>query len=303
MPRDLPPLNALRAFEAAARHLSFTKAAEELLVTPAAVSQQVKLLEGKLGVALFQRLNRGLLLTDAGRSGLPGLSDSFERLADSVHRLRGWKDRVIVTVRVPPSLGVKWLVPRLVAFHAAQPEIDVRISIAEPSAGFTWTDCELEVRNVPGHYAGLKVERLMSEEIFPVCSPRLMKGRSPLRAPADLADHTLIHDESLRVIEDFPTWQRWLDVAGVSGVDVTRGLHFSYSSMAIDAAIAGDGVALGRTVIVADDLAAGRLVRPFDVKYPARFHYHLLSDRRANQEPNIRAVRDWLLAIAQQAPS
>jgi LysR family glycine cleavage system transcriptional activator len=240
-------------------------------------------------------------LSDAGQAGLPALSDCFERLADTVQRLKGWKQRAIVTIRVSPSFATKWLVPRLVGFHEQHPKLDVRVWASAPSIGFTWTDCELAVRYRPGPYPGLKVERLMAEEVFPVCSPKFLKGAAPLRRPADLARHTLIHDETMRTLDDFPTWQMWLDHAGVEGVDATRGLRFSLSSMAIEAAVAGDGVALGRSVLVADDIAAGRLARPFDVTYPARFTYHLLSDRRATEEPNVRLFREWLVGAAKQA--
>lgn len=298
MSRRLPPLNALRAFEAAGRHLSFTRAAEELNVTAAAVSHQVKALEDFLGIALFRRLPRGLLLTEAGQACLPGLSEGFDGLAEAVERARGLEARGVLTVSAPPSLAGKWLVPRLERFREAYPDIDIRVSASMDLVDFARDDVDAALRFGPGRYPGLRVDRLMGEEIFPVCSPTLLAGPHPLRTPEDLRWHTLIHDDSVTRDETFPDWRMWLHAAGVTGVDVSRGPRFSPSSVAIEAAIDGQGVVLGRGVLVKADLAAGRLVKPFELTFPVAFSYSLVCPEATAERPKIVAFRTWVLEEA-----
>lgn len=296
MARFLPPLNALRAFEAAGRHLSFTRAAQELNVTQAAVSHQIKALEERLGVPLFRRMNRALLLTDAGQAYLPQVRDTFDALARATERLVARDRAGALTVSVLPSFAAKWLVPRLGRFRERHPGIDVRLSTDHHMTDFGREDVDAAVRYGEGNYAGLDSTRLMTEDIFPVCSPRLLTGPHALRTPDDLRHHTLLHDD-FRV-----DWRLWLLAAGVKDIDPTRGPTFSDSSMVVQAAVEGQGVALARSVLSATDLAAGRLVKPFDVSLPARWAYYFVCPVATRDNPRIAAFRDWLLAEARLTP-
>ncbi len=298
MARRLPPLNALRAFEAAGRHLSFTKAAEELHVTPAAVSHQVKALEDTLGVKLFRRLTRGLLLTDAGQALLPGLGKGFDGLAGAVECLSGLEDGGVLTVSVLQSLAAKWLVPRLDRFHEAHPDMDLRVSSTTRLVDFARDDVDLAIRYGLGRWPGLRADLLMTEELFPVCSPALIEGPHPLKEPDDLRHHTLLHDESWKVvfIGAFPEWGAWLETAGVRDVDATHGPGMSPSAMVVQAAIDGQGVALGRSVLVEADLAEGRLVKPFELTIPLDYAYYLVCPESAAERPKVAAFRQWIMA-------
>lgn len=300
MPRPLPPLNALRAFEAAARHLSLTKAAAELHVTPAAISHQVKALEQWLGVPLFRRLNRAILLTDAGQSCLRGLREGFERLGEAVETVRVHAATGPLTVSVAPSFASKWLVPRLDGFRRAHPHIDVRIDASTALADFARDDIDVAIRYGRGQYPGLRVERLLTEEVFPVCSPRLRRGPHPLRQPADLRWHTLLHSEAMIQDSSWPTWQMWLLAAGVSEVDAARGHRFTTSSMAIEAAIDAQGVALASSVLAADDLKARRLVRPFAMSLAREFGYFVVCPEASASRPKVAAFRSWVLEEARR---
>ena len=288
----LPTLNALRAFEAAGRHLSFTRAAQELHVTQAAVSHQIKSLEEQLGMRLFRRGARGLLLTDAGQSYLPSVRDAFAKLAAATERLRARDARGAITVSVLPSFAARWLVPRLPRFRAAQPEIDVRVAADDHLVDFDRDDVDIAIRYGRGDYPGLRTDRLMTEELFPVCSPALLAGDPPLEKPEDLARHTLLHDD-MRL-----DWTMWLMAAGVEGVDPDRGASFNSSSLVLQAAVDGQGVALGRSALTGDDLAAGRLVRPFAVSLPAEFAYYIVCPEHTADRPGIKTFRDWLLSEA-----
>jgi len=297
MARRLPSLNALRAFEAAARNLSFTRAAHELNVTQAAVSHQVKALEARLGVALFRRLNRALMLTEDGQAYLPPVRDAFDAIAEATRRLEARRTGGVVTVSTMDSFAAAWLVPRLGRFRAAHPDVDVRITISDRLVDFARDDVDLGIRYGRGHYPGLRVVRLLTEDIFPVCSPALLRGDNPLRSPADLQHHTLLHDD---MRED---WRMWLMAAGVAGVDPTRGPAFSHSHLVFQAAADGQGVALGRGALVAQDLAAGRLVKPFDISLAADFAYYVVTSETAAAQPKIAAFRDWLLEEARRDPA
>ena len=294
----LPPLNALRAFEAAARHLSFLAAAEELNVTPAAISHQIKALEADLGVKLFRRLNRAVRLTDAGQACVPGLREGFERISEAVARARQGHSAGPLTVTSSPAIASKWLVPRLERFRALHPAIDLRIDASMNLVDFTREDVHLGLRYGRGHYPGLHTELLLRSELFPVCSPALLKGKHALRTPADLRHHTLIHDETLVLDPSCPDWAMWLKAAGVDGIDVAHGLHFNSSALAIDAAVGGRGVALARNVFAADDLAAGRLVRPFGAALPVDFAIYVVIPPALVSVPKVKAFRDWLFAEA-----
>lgn len=293
MVERLPPLNALRTFEAAARHLSFTKAAEELFVTQAAVSHQIKALEEHLGVKLFRRRNRTLVLTEEGQALLPSVRDGFALLALGVRRLRERAGRGTLTISVMPSFGAHWLVGRLGRFQAAHPEIDVRVTTTPRLVDFAREDVDVAIRYGRGDWPGLRCERLLTEEIFPVCSPRLMEGPHPLRRPEDLAHHTLLH-----VLHYPDDWRLWLRAAGVSTVDPERGPRFEIFSLALQAAIQGVGVAVARGALAAEDLRAGRLVAPFDLELPSECAYHFVVPEATADQPKIRAFRDWLFEEA-----
>lgn len=290
--RRLPPLNALRAFEAAARHLSFTKAAEELHVTQAAVSHQVKTLEEHLGLKLFRRLHRQLLLTDSGQIYMPPLSRAFRLLHDATHDLLRQDAMGPLTVSVLPSFAAGWLVPRLGRFRQLWPDVDLRIDPSPMLVDFSRADVDVGVRYGRGRYPGLRSDRLMEEDLFPVCSPALLEGAHGLKAPADLSHHTLLHDDG------HADWRTWLLAAGVEDIDPTRGMIFTDSSMLIQAALAGQGVALARSVLAADELAAGRLVRPFELNLPTEFAYYVVCPLDTADQPKIAAFRQWLLAEA-----
>ena len=289
MARRLPPLNAVRAFEAAARHLSFTKAAKELHVTQAAISHQVKALEAYLGLKLFRRLNRALVLTEEGQTYLPPVKRIFDHLYDATRRLTENEARGKLTVSVIPSLAARWLVPRLGRFREAQPDIDVRVAPSGHLVDFAREDVDVGIRYGRGRYPGLRVDRLMTEDILPVCSPALLEGSRPLKRPSDLRHHTLLHDEG------HAEWRTWLRAAGVDDVDATRGTVFTDSGMLIQAAAAGQGVALARGALAADDLASGRLVRPFDFNLPAEFAYYIVCPEATADQPKVVAFREWLL--------
>jgi LysR family glycine cleavage system transcriptional activator len=297
MARNLPPLNSLRAFEAAARHLSFTKAAEELHVTPAAISHQIKALEEQLGVPLFRRLTRALRLTQAGQAALPPMRDGFDSLADAVDLLRAHENSGAITVSIDPSFAAKWLVPRLDRFRAALPDLDVRLDATDKLTDFQRDNVDLAIRYGSGNYPGLEVERLLSEEIFPVCSPKLGEGTAPLAQPSDLRHHTLIHLEWDSENVTAPNWRMWLLAAGIHDINYTRGPVFSMTTLALQAAIEGQGVALASSFLVADDLAAGRLVVPFDLSVcdPLDFAYHVVVPKRTADLPKVVAFKTWLL--------
>jgi LysR family glycine cleavage system transcriptional activator len=300
MTRRLTHLNGIRAFEAAARHMSFAKAAEELNVTPAAVSQQIKTLEDYLGVALFKRTKRALFLTDTAQTILPAAREGFDLLASALARARaaGPRDRLVVSVA--PSVAAKWLMPRLERFIAQHPEVDIRIDTNSRLADFAREDVDVAVRYGAGDWPGLESTPLMNEHIYPVCSPRLMAGKHPLRTIDDLRHHTLIHDGTLPHGSAFPSWAIWLEAAGAPGVDSTRGLHVNASMLAIQAAVDGQGVALGRSVLVEDDVATGRLVRPFAATLPLRYAYYVVHPKTLAKDSRVPLFRRWLLAEAKR---
>jgi LysR family glycine cleavage system transcriptional activator len=298
MARRLPPLNSLRAFEAAARHLSFARAAEELHVTPAAISHQIKALEDHLGVRLFRRLNRAVLLTDAGQACIAGLSEAFDRMAAALERVRAQDCGGPLTVSTPPALAAKWLVPRLERFQALYPEIDVRVSAVMRLVDFAREDVDVAIRYGGGAYPGLVAELLLTNQVVPVCAPALLEGDRPLRAPQDLRHHTLLHDDTLTSDGAYPNWAMWLRAAGLEGVNPSRGPRFDYPGLVLEAAAAGDGVALALNTIAAGDLAAGRLVKPFAVAVPTPFAYYVVCPQATAERPKVAAFRTWLRAEA-----
>ena len=295
MPRKIPPLNAIRAFEAAARHLSFTHAANELNVTQAAVSHQVKALEQWLGLPLFRRLNRAVSLTEEGAAYLPEVSLALDGLASATSRLLRTGDSRSLTVTTLDSFAAQWLMPRLKHFRALYPEIDVRILPSDAPVDFNRHDVDMAIRYGRGSWPGLVATKLMTEEIFPVCSPALMRGPHPLRIPGDLIHHTLLHDDMCFEHGDVD-WRTWLRTVGADdAVDSDRGPFFGHSYLVIQAAIDGQGVALGRGVLVTDAMSDGSLVRPFDsAGIPIEYAYYIVHPEGAMQRPSVAAFSDWL---------
>ena len=306
---DHLPLTALRAFEAAARASSFRLAAEELHVTPAAISQQVKTLEDLLGTRLFHRKNRGLALTEAGRAGLPALREGFRELAEAMRRMRESDASASLNVWMAPSLAAKWLMPRLDRFverhpgielsvHASAEFIDSSTSRVELTVERMQTeDIDVAIRFGRGHYPYCRVEKLMSAVVLPLCSPALLDDpEHPLREPADLARHTLLHDDT--PYEGRPDWAGWFDVAGVADVDPRRGLRFNSVLLALAAAVDGRGVALSIEQLAADDLENGRLVRPFPQTLALDSAYYVISRLDAEDDPSVHAFREWVLEEA-----
>jgi LysR family transcriptional regulator, glycine cleavage system transcriptional activator len=290
-------LPALRGFEAAARHLSFTKAAAELNVTPAAVSHAIRELEQDFKVRLFERSSRVVRLTPAGETLSRAVAEGLGTIGRAVQRLRAVDGRPKLMVTTSPSLAAKWLVPRLDGFLDRHPDADVRIDVSQRLADFGEDGVDIAIRFGTGDYPGVVVERLFEESVFPVCSPSLLKSRHPLKEPRDLRHHTLIHIDWDAQWATWPNWAMWLRAAGAPEVDATRGLHLSQTSLALQAALDGHGVALGDSTLVADDLAARRLVRPFSMalKGPSQFAYHLVHAPHRSEEPLVKAFRTWIL--------
>lgn len=298
---DLPPLNSLRAFEAAARHLSFTKAAQELHVTPAAVSQQIRQLEDFYGLPLFRRTTRSLILTEAAQMALPDVKEAFERLSEANRRLQSDRHGNILTVSSSPSMGERWLLPRLERFRSQYPDIDIRIDTTDRLADFKNDRVDIAIRYGRGNYDGLEADVLMQDVAFPVCSPALLEGDKPLRKPEDLRHHTLLHPEWRQERDAQPSWQMWLRAAGVTGVDVTRGLRFSSDTMLAHAAADGLGVALALSSMIQRELADGKLVRPFGEtgsEITTAFRPFLVYPKRNLALPRVTAFRDWALKEA-----
>ncbi|SEA80660.1 transcriptional regulator, LysR family [Thiothrix caldifontis] len=313
MSQQLPPLNALRAFEAVARHLSFTKAAAELNVTRAAISHQIKFLEDYLGFALLERKNRTIILSKGAEAALPKLRQGFDCLADAVHLMRSEAHSERITVCAAPSFASKWLIPRLHRFSRQHPEIDMQINSnvglvdADLQQGggvmdtfFRQNQVDVVIGFGAGLYAGDSVERLFAVSAVPVCSPVLVSTEHPhpLRVPEDLAFHTLLHDDTNYV--GHPRWEKWLKLQGVVGVNANRGLHFNHVSLALDAAVDGQGVLLGIKLLAQSDIETGRLCIPFDLPMPLEHAYYVFRPQQiqVNQRASDVFV-EWLLAEAQ----
>ncbi len=295
--RRLPPLNALRAFEAAARHLNFSRAADELSVTPGAVSQQIQNLEDYVGGSLFKRTPRGLLLTDAAQMALPALREAFDRLAEAASLLTAPVDGRRLTLTAAPSFAAKWLVPRLGSFEAAHPNIDVWLSADMELVDFAAGEIDMAIRYGAGHYPGLETVRLMRETVVPVLSPELMAA-NPINQPSDLAKHVLLHDGSPDADESCPDWLMWLAARGVKGLDGNRGPRFNQSSLVIEAAVGGRGVALAKRTLAQDDLDAGRLVAPMGITTDVDFAYFVVYPKAKGRLPQVKAFVAWISAQA-----
>jgi LysR family transcriptional regulator, glycine cleavage system transcriptional activator len=290
----LPPLNNLKAFEAAARHESFTRAAEELCVTQGAVSQQVKSLEEGLGIKLFNRERQRLVITEAGRDYLTVVRDALDRIAVGTERLLQRQNAGVLTVSTSPDFAAKWLVHRLGHFAEAHAGIDLRVSATLHHVDFAREEVDMAVRHGDGNWPGLDPVQLSAEYLFAICSPKLLSGRRKLDKPADILKFPLIH------LDNRTDWTKWLRAVGLDEGDVRHGPVLNRASMVIDAAINGQGIALARTTLAAWDLINGRLIRPFPDSLPLSKTYWIISPKATSSLPKIVTFRNWLLAEASQ---
>ena len=287
----LPPLNNLKAFDAAARHESFTRAAAELCVTQGAVSQQVKALEAALGIKLFNRERQRLIITEAGRYYLTIVRDALDRIALGTERLLQRQNAGVLTVSTSPDFAAKWLVHRLGNFAEAHSDIDLRVSATLHHVDFAREEVDLAVRHGDGNWPGLDTVQLSAEQLFAICSPKLFSGRR-LAKPADILKFPLIH------LDSRADWTKWLRVAGISDDNVRHGPVLNRASMVIDAAINGQGIALARTTLAAWDLLNGRLVRPFAEALRLSKTYWIVCPKAVSNVPKVATFRNWILAEA-----
>lgn len=301
MSRRLPPLNSLRAFEVVSRHQTFRAAAVELHVTAAAVIQQVNALETFVGRKLLRRDRRGYSLTPDGAAGLDPLRDAFNQLSAAVDAMVSGGHRVL-TISAVPSLSAEWLVPRLRRFRENYPEIDVLLHPSEELVDLEHSRVDVGIRYGLGRYPGLISERLFHDEIFPVYSPRLVRGRHPIKRPDDLRGLPLIHTVWTPQVGHWPGWGDWLQAAGVSGVNVAKGLRFSDGALVIQAALSGQGVALASKALALEHLEAGRLIRPFELSLLTDFAYYLVCTRSRAAEPDLVAFREWVISESRRVP-
>jgi len=291
----LPPLNSLRAFESAGRHLSFSKTAEELSVTPGAISQQIRGLEDFLEIKLFKRRNRSIVLTDAGQIFLPILTDGFSSITEAVDAVRRSQGEEPLTITAPPSFTSKWLIPRLCKFQALHPEIDVRIDASSHLVDFVRDDIDVGIRFGDGEYPELESIFLFSFDLIPVCSPQLLTDGKGLVDLSDIRHHTLLHDDDRNIDPSWPDWAMWLATAGVDDIDASRGIYFNQGEMIIEAAIEGQGIALVSSVMAAGEIESGRLVQPFETRLPVRLKFHLVTSAQKARNPKVAEFRQWIL--------
>lgn len=295
MPRRLPPLNALRAFEAAARHLSFARAADELHLTPSAISHQIKSLEDQVRVKLFQRSGRKVTLTDAGARYYPALRQAFDRMNEATEELKQSDVLGSLTINVLPTFAIRWLVPQLSDFQRRHPEIEVRITTNVETIDFNRSEADAAVRFGSGNWPGLTARLLMTEEIVPVCSPKLLEKGPPLRTPADLKHYQLLHD-----VNRPDTWRRWLLAVGETSIDPDRGLKLETTNLAVQGAIQGLGIVPANPSLVKPELEAGTLIEPFAYHLPVENGYYLVYPTGREQRPRLKAFEDWLIEMAQR---
>jgi LysR family glycine cleavage system transcriptional activator len=294
MPKPLPPLSSLRSFEAVARQLSFSKAAEELNVTPGAVSQQIRALEERLGSRLFDRTKRSVTLTRVAAWMLPDVQAGLGLLVRACsNRMAPLGERTL-TISVTPSFASKWLMPRLPAFYDQNADIDLRISATVELADFKRDGIDYAIRLGHGRYSGLHAEPLLGEALTPLCSPKILKGKGRMKTPNELRKHRMIHDTSIPGQSEHSAWDKWLALAGAKHVSARRGVRFTLAELAMQAAIDGAGIVLGRLVLAEGDIAAGRLVRPFKTVLPLDVSYFLVRSEDAEPRPEMLRFRDWV---------
>ncbi|SHF65834.1 transcriptional regulator GcvA [Vibrio gazogenes] len=294
MNKRLPPLNALRVFESAARHLSFTQAAEELYVTQAAVSHQIKSLEEFLGLKLFIRRNRSLLLTEEGQSYFFEIKDIFTAIQESTNKLLSRSEKGTLTISLPPSFAIQWLVPRLADFNQQQPDIDVRIKAVDREEGSLVDDVDVAIYYGKGLWPGLRTDKLYQEFLIPLCSPLLLAQGKPLHSPEDLSHHTLLHDTSRQ------DWNTFARENHLSGIAVDHGPIFSHSTMVLQAAAHGQGIALGNNVLAQPEIEAGRLVPLFDKVLMTDNAFYLVCHEKQANTGRIATFRNWMLNRARR---
>ncbi len=292
MARRLPPLNALRVFEAAARYLSFTRAAEELFVTQAAVSHQIKTLEEFLGIKLFRRRNRSLLLTEEGQSYFLDIKEIFTNIAAATDKVLERSEKGALTISLTPSFAIQWLVPRLADFNQQEPDIDVRIKAVDMHENMLSDDVDVAIYYGRGNWPGVRADKLYIECLIPVCSPHLLMGAKPIHSLQDLKQHTLLHDESRK------DWKQFMKVHDINGINVNQGPIFSHSAMVIQAAMHGQGIALVNNVMVQPELDAGRLVQPFEEMLVSKNAFYVVCDNSQADSGRIAKFRDWMLSKA-----
>jgi len=291
----LPPLKSLQAFESAGRHLSFTHAAEELNVTPGAVSQQIRHLEDFLGIQLFKRMNRSIVLTDAGQLFLPLIAAGFENFHEAVTRLRQHGDHGPLTITSAPSFVSKWLIPRLSRFKSLHPDIDVRIDTSDRLVDFSREDIDVGIRFGDGVYPELETVFLFAFDLIPVCSPELLSAERQLRDVSDLKHFTLLHSNYDELDPGWPDWSMWLKVVEADDVDADHGIYFNQSDQLFQAALDGQGIALLANVMAEPEIAAGRLVQPFSARLPVKMNYHLVTSPQKSTSAKVAAFRQWIL--------
>jgi LysR family transcriptional regulator, glycine cleavage system transcriptional activator len=294
MTKPLPPLSSLRSFEAVARQLSFSKAAEELNVTPGAVSQQIRALEERLGSRLFDRTKRSVTLTRVAAWMLPDVQAGLGLLARACSNRTVPLGERTLTISVTPSFASKWLMPRLPAFYDQNADIDLRISATVELADFKRDGIDYAIRLGHGRYSGLHAEPLLGEALTPLCSPKILKGKGRLKTPNELRKHRMIHDTSIPGQSEHSAWDKWLALAGAKHVSARRGVRFTLAELAMQAAIDGAGIVLGRLVLAEGDIAAGRLVRPFKTVLPLDVSYFLVRSEDAEPRPEMLRFRDWM---------
>ncbi len=303
MPSRLPPLNALRAFEAAGRRASMSAAAEELAVTPAAVSHQIKTLEEHFRFPLFHRGVRSIRLTDRGAALLPYLTEGLELWKQGCRNLEALDDDAPLVISSAPVFAGKWLVRRLSEFNTLHPDISVRLDGSLSITNFAGDGVDVAIRFGTGPYPGLHAEALVAEDVIPVCSPSLLKGRHPLLTPDDLVHHTLIHVDWFAAAGTQPDWAMWLKTAGVKAPGSLKGPVMTSDSLAVEAAINAGGVALVSEFLVGQDLASGRLIKPFDLVLPSDHWYWFVCPGEYLERANVKAFRDWLVAAVHDDPA
>ncbi|MCA0276038.1 MAG: transcriptional regulator GcvA [Proteobacteria bacterium] len=301
--RSMPGTRALRTLEAAGRHLNFTRAADELGLTPAAVSHQIKEIEDQLGVVLFTRTSRSIRLTEAGAALCDAAADAIDVLNRAVSRARKLtRGTALLKVTLDAQFASKWLMRRIDGFRKLHPDIELRFDISYDVRDFDLDDVDVGIRFGTGKYPGLGADRLFDNMIIPVCSPRLLRSGPPLRVPRDLFHHTLVHIEWSQQGVTWPNWRMWMAAAGVDDFDDSRSVVFTTSSDAVQAAIDGSAVALADFAMVANDLSEGRLVRPFDlgIRVSREFAYFLVYPKATADDPRIAAFRAWILDEAEK---
>lgn len=296
--RSLPPLNSLRAFESAARHLSFSKAASELNVTPGAVSQQIKLLEDFLSINLFHRKNRQILLTQSGQLLLPKLNEGFDLIAKAVHSIQSKDEDTPLTITAPPAFISKWLIPKLSSFNQQHPSIDVRIDSSKRLIDFDNEDVDVGIRFSQEKDTSLDSTHLLSFNIIAVCSPELLKQGHGLHNPSDLNHYTLLNYNGGNKENSWPDWEMWLSAMQINNIDQSHSIVFNQTEMMLQAAIEGQGVALSSTIFAENDIQAGRLVQPFKLSMPISFSYYLVTSTQKSKLKKVNTFKKWIIEQA-----